>query len=157
MNYSLLLSGFRFAAYDECIKLLLYSAAQSDYIIETEGFAGISPYSPKKNRIYLTGSSKKIYRDIFIDFDGTISGMDTNNNIALSPDILDINAKPDALHYWAMTGAIFKIIGDLSPAYVTGYLLERSRKKELEAFNSFLSRLPFAVQVAVNELMTDMD
>ena len=30
-------------------------------------------------------------------------------------------------------------------------------KKELEAFNLSLSRLPFAVQIAVNELMTDIE
>ena len=34
---------------------------------------------------------------------------------------------------------------------------EKNMKKELEAFNLYLSRLPFAVQIAVNELMTDVE
>ena len=77
--------------------------------------------------------------------------------ITIAPSTLETEPLPDAVHYWKSMGAVFKIISDLSPAYVTGYLLEKNMKKELEAFNSSLSRLPFAVQIAVNELMTDAE
>lgn len=156
MNYILVSSGYRFYTYDECCKLLIYSASKSDYIIDIESFKRLSPYSPVKNNIKLTGSSKKVYQPIIMDFDNIITD-NIENAIVLSPTSLEINSTPEAINYWAVMGSIFKIINDLSPAYVTGYLLERNMKKELEVFNTYLSRLPFAVKVAINELMTDMD
>ena len=38
MNYRIFLNGYRVSTYDDCIKLLIYSAEQSDYIVEIEGF-----------------------------------------------------------------------------------------------------------------------
>ena len=156
MNYTLIASGYRFKTYEECSKLLLYSASQSDYVIDIESYERLSPYSPVKNIINLTGSSKKVYQPIIIDFDSVIK-TSVENAIILSPSTTELTSTPDCIHYWAIMGSIFKIINDLSPAYVTGYLLERNMKKELEVFNTFLSRLPFAVKVAINELMTDID
>lgn len=156
MNYTLISSGYRFKIYEECSKLLLYSASQSDYIIDIESYERLSPYSPVKNTITLTGSSKKNYQPIIMDFDGIIKTT-IPNAIILSPSNVELPSTPDCIHYWAIMGSIFKIINDLSPAYVTGYLLERNMKKELEVFNTYLSRLPFAVKVAISELMTDID
>lgn len=157
MNYRIFLNGYRFATYDSCIKLLIYSAEQSDYIVDIEGFEKYTPFAPAKNNILLRGSSREIYSDIIVDFDNLLINANDNRTIIISPSTLEINALPDTLHYWSAMGAVFKIISDLSPAYVTGYLLEKNMKKELEAFNSSLSRLPFAVQIAVNELMTDIE
>ena len=146
MNYRIFLNGYRFSTYDDCIKLLIYSAEQSDYIVDIEGFEKTTPYSPAKNYILLKGSSKEIYSDIIIDFDNLLINANYDKAITISPSTLETSI-----------GAVFKIISDLSPAYVTGYLLEKNMKKELEAFNLSLSRLPFAVQIAVNELMTDIE
>ncbi len=157
MNYRIFLNGYRFSTYDDCIKLLIYSAEQSDYIVEIEGFEKTTPYSPSKNYIILKGSSKEIYSDIIIDFDDLLINANYDKAITIAPSTLETEPLPDAVHYWKSMGAVFKIISDLSPAYVTGYLLEKNMKKELEAFNSSLSRLPFAVQIAVNELMTDVE
>ena len=154
MNYRIIIGGYRFKTYDECIKLLIYSAKQSDYIVDVQGYAGVSPVSPKKHRITLTGSSKKVYNDILLDFDEIFKANEIN--IVLSPEILGIDATPDSLHYWGLMGSLCKVINDISPAYVTGYLLERNMKKELEVFTKFSSQLPFAVQVAVNESMKDI-
>ncbi len=157
MNYRIFLSGHRFETYHNCVKLLSYTASQSDYIVDIEGFELNTPYSPIQNRILLKGSSKDIYSDIIIDFDDLVVKNIKERSITVSPSTLEIEPLPDAVHYWRAMGAVFKIISDLSPAYVTGYLLEKNMKKELEAFNSSLSRLPFAIQIAINELMTDID
>lgn len=157
MNYRIFLNGYRFSTYDDCIKLLIYSAEQSDYIVSIKGFEKTTPFSPSKNHILLKGSSKEIYSDIIIDFDNLLINTNYDNAITIAPSTLETDPFPDAVHYWKSMGAVFKIINDLSPAYVTGYLLEKNMKKELEAFNSYLSRLPFAVQIAVNELMTDAE
>lgn len=157
MNYRIFLAGYRFKTYDDCIKLLSYSASKSDYIVDIEGLERNTPYSPQKNYMLLKGSSKNIYSDIIIDFDDLVGNIENSKTIAVSPSTLEIDQTPDAVHYWRAIGAVFKIISDLSPAYVTGYLLENNMKKELEAFNSSLSRLPFAIQIAINELMTDID
>lgn len=157
MNYRIFLAGHMFQTYHDCIKLLTYSASQSDYVVDIEGFEKNTPYSPLKNYILLKGSSKNIYSDIVIDFDDLVGSVGDDKTITVSPSTIEAEPAPDAVHYWKAMGAVFKIISDLSPAYITGYLLEKNMKKELEAFNSSLGRLPFAIQIAMNELMTDID
>lgn len=154
MNYRIIIGGYRFKTYDECVKLLIYSARESDYITGVRGRAGSSPASPRLCALFLTGSSKKVYNDIVLDFDGVFKN--GAQGIMLSPEILGIEADPSAVHYWGMLGALCKVISDISPAYVTGYLLERNMKKEQEAFMRFSNQLPFALQVAVNESMKDI-
>ena len=144
MNYRIFLNGYRFSTYDDCIKLLIYSAEQSDYIVEIEGFEKTTPYSPSKNYIILKGSSKEIYSDIIIDFDDLLINANYDKAITIAPSTLETEPLPDAVHYWKSMGAVFKIINDLSPAYVTGYLLEKNMKKELEAFNSSLTSILIA-------------
>lgn len=157
MNYRIFLAGHMFQTYHDCIKLLTYSASQSDYVVDIEGFEKNTPYSPLKNYILLKGSSKSIYSDIVIDFDDLVGSIGDDKTITVSPSTMEAEPAPDAVHYWKAMGVVFKIISDLSPAYITGYLLEKNMKKELEAFNSSLGRLPFAIQIAMNELMTDID
>lgn len=157
MNYRIFLAGHMFQTYHDCIKLLTYSASQSDYVVDIEGFEKNTPYSPLKNYILLKGSSKNIYSDIVIDFDDLVGSVGDDKTITVSPSTIEAEPAPDAVHYWKAMGVVFKIISDLSPAYITGYLLEKNMKKELEAFNGSLSRLPFAIQIAINELMTDID
>lgn len=157
MNYRIFLAGHMFQTYHDCIKLLTYSASQSDYVVDIEGFEKNTPYSPLKNYILLKGSSKNIYSDIVIDFDDLVGSVGDDKTITVSPSTIEAEPAPDAVHYWKAMGVVFKIISDLSPAYITGYLLEKNMKKELEAFNSSLGRLPFAIQIAMNELMTDVD
>ena len=53
MNYRIFLAGHMFQTYHDCIKLLTYSASQSDYVVDIEGFEKNTPYSPLKNYILL--------------------------------------------------------------------------------------------------------
>lgn len=154
MNYKLIIGGYRFKTFDECIKLLIYSAKESDYITQVKGFQGLSPVSPNVINLYLTGSTKKVYNDIVLDFDNIFK--DEYAGIVLNSEVLGIDVEPNGLHYWGIVGALCKVISDISPAYVTGYLLEKNLKKELDLFTKFSSQLPFALQVAVNESIKDI-
>lgn len=158
MNYRIFTTGIYTETYDKCIKLLLHSAKASDYLVSVDGFEKLTPHGAEKHLITLKGSSKNIYSDIAIDFDNLIRHKveQSSKSITLSAETLEVDIQPNMMHYWSIIGAIFKIISDLSPAYVTGYLLENNMKQELDAFNSYLSRLPFAIQIAVNELITDV-
>ena len=155
MNYRIFMTGKNFKIYDECVKLLVYSAEQSDYIVKINGFHRGGTCSAKTNQIILKGSSKDIFTDIIIDYDGIVIDYKNQNAIVISPDSLELHVSPEGNHYWSSIGALFKIINDLSPAYVTGYLLENKNKKEMESFNSCLTKLPFGIQIALNEVMTD--
>lgn len=154
MNYRLILGGYRFTVFDECIKLLIHSAKESDYITQVVGTQGLSPVSPNIITLYLTGSAKKTYNDIVVDFDNIFKS--EVSGISLNPDVLSLDSEPNGSHYWGIMGALCKVISDISPAYVTGYLLEKNLKKELDIFTKFSSQLPFALQVAVNESIKDI-
>ena len=65
MNYRIFLSGYRFSVYDDCIKLLVYSAEQSDYIVEIEGFEKDTPFSPSKNYILLFSFENNVYISLY--------------------------------------------------------------------------------------------
>lgn len=149
MNFRLIVSGYRFGCFDDCVQLISYSAGQSDYIVSIKGFKRLSPFSPYLNEINLTGSAKKYYKEIILDMDGVITNAPKHKNIFLTPDMLELSPYPDCVHYWGMLGALFKIVGDISPAYVTGFLLEKNMKKELETFTSLSSYLPAALQAAI--------
>lgn len=152
MNFRLNMSGCRFARFDDCVKFISYSAHQSDYIVSVKGYKRLSPFSPYYNEIKLNGSAKQTYKDIILDMDNVIEKC-FGNDAFLSPEILEIKIEPDGSHYWGMLGAFFKIVGDISPAYVTGFLLENHMKKELEIFNNLYSGLPAPLQAALNEFM----
>lgn len=154
MNFRLTMSGCRFNNFDDCVKFISYSASQSDYIVSVEGFKRLTPFSPYFNRIELTGSSKKVYKDIILDMDD-IFIKSPNGNIFLSPEILELSVTESGVHYWGMLGALFKIVGDISPAYVTGFLLEKGMKKELDIFTKLYSSLPVILQAAVAEFLQE--
>lgn len=152
MNFRLNISGYRFARFDDCVKFISYSANQSDYVVSSRGYCRLSPFSPYLNEIKLIGSAKQNYRDIVLDMDNVIEK--SFGDVAfLSPEILEIKIEPDGSHYWGMLGAFFKLVGDISPAYVTGFLLENHMKKELEIFNNLYTCLPAPLQAALNEFM----
>ena len=88
MNYRIFLNGYRVSTYDDCIKLLIYSAEQSDYIVEIEGFEKTTPFSPSKNYILFKGSSKEIYSDIIIDFDDLLINANYDKSINIEQKTL---------------------------------------------------------------------
>lgn len=152
MNFRLNISGCRFNNFNDCVKFISYSASQSDYIVSIEGFKRLTPFSPYFNKIELTGSSKKTYKDIILDMDD-IFIKSPGGNIFLSPEILELPVTEKGIHYWGILGALFKIVGDISPAYVTGHLIEKGMKRELEIFTELYSSLPVAFQAAVSEFL----
>ena len=141
MNYRLVVSGYRFDIYDDCVKLLIKSASESDYVIDITGYEKASPFSPDIVTIFLKGSAKEKYKKIIIDFDNVILNP-VDYDIILSPKLFSIPALPNGQHYWGILGVLLKIIDDISPAYITGYLLENNLQKELWNFNSLANSAP---------------
>lgn len=152
MNFRLIIGGRRFIYFDELVKFICYSASHSDYVVSSLGFKRLTPYAPYINEIKLTGSSKKEYVNIVLDMDKVITNF-SREAIFLTPDILEITPDEKGTHYWGMMGALFKMVGDISPAYVTGYLLEKNMKKELDIFTSLSSTLPIALQAAAGDFL----
>ncbi len=154
MNFSLDMFGANFEIYNRSIKLFHQSATESDYGVEFTAHKRLSPCSPIHNSIKLVGSTKKEFIKIIVDFDDLLAS-DVENAIIISPSLIEEPITQDGMHYWAIFGCLVKVMGDVSPAYVTGFLLENNMKKELETFMAYSTQLPFAVKVAVTELITD--
>ncbi len=154
MNFHIEIVGNKFDDIKTCMQLLHQSAKESDYAIDIKGHRRLSPYSPMHTEVILTGSAVKSYTKIVVDFDDLVNGS-LEQAIVISPSIISADISPDSTHYWAIFGCLIKITGDISPAYVTGYLLEKNMKKELEAFTAFSNQLPFELKIAVTELITD--
>lgn len=157
MNYRLIIAGKYSAVYDECLKLLIYTAKESDYILDIKSQEKLCPQSPNVHIIEMQGNKNKDYHNIYIDFDELISPEESSKGILLSPATLAINHTPNGIHYWAVISVVFKVITDISPAYILGYLLEKNKKRENEYFDALSTSIPFAVQVAINEFLTDLD
>ncbi len=130
MNYNLYFVGLNYKLFDEILKLLILSARESDYIVENHSCAPENLKSPKRVLLKLNGSLKKEVESILIDFDNLVN----NTNI----DYKIINKQTfdqlEKLHYWQFIGYLMKIIGDITPAYITGYLIENEMNAESEVF-----------------------
>lgn len=157
MNYRLIIAGKYANIYDECLKLLIYTAKESDYILNIESQEKLCPQSPNVNIVEMQGNKNKEYYNIYLDFDELISPEETSKGILLSPATLGVNHTENGFHYWSIISIIFKVIKDISPAYILGYLLEKNKKRENEYFEALSSSIPFAIQVAINEFLTDID
>jgi hypothetical protein len=125
------------------MKLIIGTASEADYAVQTYTTRTYAPVSSIILDMRFIGSAKKELADMVLDFDSVYTGKPVK--LYISPKILDI--PHDGLHYWGVTGTIFRIIKDLSPALITNYLLENSLERELTIFKQFsLKGLPMSFQ-----------
>ncbi len=136
MNYHLYLFGIHRETFDIIAKLLIQTFRESDYVLNTFSKIPENYYSPLSLRLSVTGSKKEEYEKIVLDFDNVVIQKDGAFNI-ISPNSIEIPYAPDASHYWGVTGKLFKTINDISPAFISGYLLSAKLKKEIELFRKF--------------------
>ena len=138
MNYSVILCGKYFETFDTIVKLLITSGEESDYQVKTYSYMPNNLKAPLMIETKLIGSLKNEFESIVVDFDNIV--LNTNkDSIYLSADSLDIKYNFSATHYWHLFGNLFNKIQDISPAFVTGYLLEKDMKEELSIFRQYLS------------------
>ncbi len=136
MNYNLYFVGLKHKEFDDILKLFILSSRESDYIVKIHSFAPENPKSPKRVLLKLTGSLKKDFRSILIDFDNLVNSSDLNYEI-INRQNLNTTLTNSSLHYWYMAGYLLKLLKDVTPAYFTGYLIENGMNSELEAFRKY--------------------
>lgn len=155
MNFTVVFIGLKKEPFDTCVKWFIHTAMESDYRIETVSWHKKTPVSPYEVSVKLIGSSKSAYLPVLVDFDN-IAESDTIDTV-ISPITLEMEYTSSGLHYWGALGALFKIITDISPAYVTGFLLQKKLDAEMKMFKQFTSQLPFTMQLQLQETYRDVE
>lgn len=138
MNYYIKMFGIHRKIFDKTAKLLLQTLAESDYSVKTYSKIPENYFSPVKLNIKIKGSQKNTFRHIFVDFDNTLLNPEIYDS-CITPDLPGIEYSPTGSHYWAITGRLFHFVEDISPAYISGCLLEENLKNELSYFRKFSS------------------
>lgn len=137
MNYRIHAIGrYNDSVLYEVMKLLIFTISQADY--ETSMFSSFpeNPFSNIDFTIVAKGSLKDEYKDIYFDFNNNI--LVKNDNTIISKNNCGFDGELSHTYYFGMLGFIFKLVEDLNPAFVTGYLLKQKRDKDLEVFRKNL-------------------
>lgn len=118
----------------EIIKLLLLTLNQADY--ETSTFSDLpeNPFAVIDFTITAKGSLKNEYKEIYIDMNNNILSKD--DKLIISRSSCGFDSETSKQYYFGMLGLIFQMVEDLNTAFVTGYLLEQKRDKDLEFFRT---------------------
>lgn len=136
MNYILNLCGINRTIFDITSKLLIETFRESDYSLDTYSEVPENYYAPLKLKMVITGSRNKHYETLVLDFDNLIIRVDDEMQ-KISTKSLGINFDPKGTHYWGITGKLFTFIKDISPAYISGYLVQAKLENELKIFREF--------------------
>jgi len=136
MNYCIKMYGIHRKIFDKTARLLLKTFAESDYFVQTYSDVPENYFAPLKLKINIIGSHKNTFKHIFLDFDN-LSTSSNDESELISPSKMNVKYSPSGLHYWAVSGKLFHIIEDISPAYISGCLLEEKMEKELGYFRKF--------------------
>ncbi len=148
MNYNIRFCGLMCKSFDTIMRLMIESARESDYLVTTVTRPLLAPYSVIMAEMQMVGSSKKDLMKIVVDFDDVYTGEAVAMH--LTPKAMDIDQADDQCHYWGVAGGLFKIIPDISPAYITSYLIDQNMNAELAMFKQYtLVSLPLALQEAM--------
>ena len=140
MNYSIFFAALRTQVFDTIVRLMIESAAGSDYNVRINTSQVLSPFSSLGLTMDLIGSQRPVCYKVVADFDDVYKGEDVP--LRLSPRSMQISFMIKTGHGWGVLGALFKVIPDLSPAYVASYLLEKKMSKELAIFKQCSLALP---------------
>ena len=142
MNYKALFCGLMCKTFDTIMRLIIESAREADYLVSTVTRPLLAPYSVISSEMSLVGSAKKDLLRIVVDYDNVYIG--ASADIRLTPKIMGVAQSDDQRHYWGVAGGLLKIVSDISPAYITSYLIERNMSAELAIFKQYtLVSLPF--------------
>ena len=150
MNYSIFFSALKNQAFDTILRLMIESAAGSDYSVKTATLAVLSPVSSLGLTMELIGSQRPVCYKIVADLDEVYAGEEVA--LHLSPHRMKIDFMAKTGHGWGILGGLFRVIPDLSPAYITSYLLEKKLSRELALFKQCsLALTPELEEVARSE------
>lgn len=108
----------------DIIKLILITAEESDYIVNISSKPTKNPFDYALVCIKLKGSNKNIYQNIIADFENALLDTKIESTVIKDSD------------FYSLLGKILKQIEDINPSFVIGFLLEKNKQKELEAFKA---------------------
>jgi hypothetical protein len=136
MNYDITLYALNNSAFDTIIRLLIESAEGSDYKVKTYAGKVLSPMSSIAFSLYLEGSSNPEAFKLSLDVDDVAeTGMDA---VYISPSRIGLGIERGK-HHWGIAGTLFRVVPDLSPAYITSYLLDKKMNREMALFKQYSS------------------
>ncbi len=148
MNYNIKICSLLNGTFDTVTRLLIESAREADYVVNTYASKVCSSFSSIKLEMHLIGSSRKDMIDAVLDFDSVYTG--PKSEIHITPLLLDLSRSATGKHYWGVAGTLFRIVPDLSPAYVTSYLLDKNLSDELALYKQYsTASLPLHLQEAI--------
>lgn len=137
MNYNIYLIGLQRDLITEISSLLYTTFSNSDFIVTYTFEIPENPFSPYCYKFILQGSQRNNGAKIIVDFDNLYKPNEKDTYISYINT--GINYFNDHKHYWPITGYLLKMMGDISPGYITGYLLENTLNEELNLFRSFFN------------------
>ncbi|MDY6820889.1 MAG: hypothetical protein SVN78_04625 [Deferribacterota bacterium] len=135
MNYTLYLIGLNRLLTHRISTLLYTSIKNSDYKVCTFLTLPKHQYYPLIYTFNIYGSKKDDKIDILVDFDYKVKKY--KDIIYLSYNELNIRYNKEQKHYWSITGKLLTYLEDVSPAFITGFLVENNKKEELALFREF--------------------
>lgn len=145
MNYNVRFCSLLNDSFDTVIRLMIESAREADYMVHTYTDRVLSPHSTIMLEMQIIGSSRKDLIDVVLDFDGIYTGDPVE--IHITPKLLDLPRTETCSHYWGVAGSLFRVVPDLSPAYVTSYLLDKNMSAELAVYKQYtMTSLPLHLQ-----------
>lgn len=125
VNYIINMVGnLRDPNFIDIIKLILITAEESDYIVSISSKPTKNPFDYALVCIKLKGSNKNSYQNIIADFENALLDTKIESTVIKDSD------------FYSLLGKILKQIEDINPSFVIGFLLEKNKQKELEAFKA---------------------
>lgn len=137
MNYNIYLVGLERDILTQISSLLYTTFSNSDFVVTYTMRIPENPFSPYFFKFLLQGSQRENGSKFIVDFDGTCKPSD--RDIYISYEKVGVIYYNDHKHYWPITGYLLKKMGDISPGYITGYLLENNLHDELNLFRNFFN------------------
>jgi hypothetical protein len=137
MNYNIRLLGLQRKIITKITTLLYTTFTNSDYAVTCTLRVPENPFTPYSYNFILQGSQKNNDLFIIVDFDNLYKP--DKRATYISYVNIGITYYHDHKHYWPITGYLLKKMGDISPGYITGYLLENNLQEELNLFRNFFN------------------
>jgi len=119
-----MIGNLRDPEFIDILKLTLITADESDYLVKISSKPTKNPFDYALICIELKGSNKNSYKNIIADFENTLLDTKTDATIIQDTD------------FYSLLGKMLKHIEDINPSFVIGFLLDKNKQKELEAFKA---------------------
>ncbi|MBC7197483.1 MAG: hypothetical protein H5U39_09535 [Deferribacterales bacterium] len=125
MNYIVnMIGNLRDSVFLDILKLTLITAEESDYCVKISSKPTKNPFDYATICIELKGSNKNSYHNIIADFENAL--LDTKTEATKIQD----------KDFYSLLGKLLKQIEDINPSFVIGFLLDKNKHRELEAFKA---------------------